>query len=477
MEYRMKMLVDHYEQMLGCLIHDTTVEQGCFLLCSTASLQEKTILLVKEVLPLVNDDLLMQRSDVLSVKPEAMLRIARMAQQKELAVCMVHTHPMVDGAVDFSHADDLGNSRTFAFFNRMVPARTNSCLVWDGRMLHVAGRVYNSSADWSLIGNVDVVGHPYLVCCTRNGRLPKNDPIPLMYQRQANLLGESGQLILSNKHIGIVGAGGIGSCIGVILGHSGVGGVNSIDFDHIEEVNRPRTIDATQEDAELQTPKVHVLQRYLNRVRPECDVESFLKSVGDPELFEKLICMDLIICATDDTSSRAFLNQLCQQYYIPLLDLGVQFVAEAEGNRLSNEVGKVNLVLPGTPCLTCCGHIDPERLRVEGLSKVQRQCLLDDGYIRGFDVAEPSMMPYNMEVAARGAQMVINQLTGVACVDPFVYERFSFLGLAGKPHHKQIRKRLDPKCMFCIKGSRYLGAGDPWHPLVQKVAGVQKLRK
>lgn len=469
----MKMLFKHYEQMRGCLINNTAVEQGCFLLCSTASLSEATILLVKEVVPLTSGDFLMQRCDILSVKPGAMLQIARKAQQQGLSVCMVHTHPMVDGPVDFSNADDLGNTRTFEFFNRMVPAHSNSCLVWDGGMAHVAGRVYSRSTGWHPIRKVDVVGYPYLVCCTPNGQPPSHNQIPKMYERQARLLGDSGQLILGNQRIGIVGAGGIGSCIGTIFGHSGVGEVNPIDYDHIEDVNRPRTIDATQEDALNQTSKVHVLQRYLNRVRPECDVGGFSGAVEDPELAERLIDMDLIVCATDDTSSRAFLSQLCQQYYIPLLDLGVQFVAETEGNRLSNEVGKVNLVLPGTPCLVCCGHIDPERLRIETLSKAQRQRLNDDGYIRGLDVVQPSMMPYNMEVAARGAQLIINQLTGVACVDSLVYERFSFLGLAGKRHHKLIRKRSDPECMFCVEGSRYLGAGDPWCPLITEVARVR----
>lgn len=471
MEYRMKMLLEHYEQMRGCLIHDTAVEQGCFLLCSTANLNGLNILLVKEVLPLDSDDLLTQGSDILSVKPGAMLRAARLAQKGGLSVCMVHTHPMVTGAVDFSAADDVGNARTFAFFNRMNPGGINSCLVWDGRMLNVAGRVYRSHIKWNPIGDVEVVSHPYLVSCTLNGQSPKNDPIPLMYERQARLLGETGQLILSKKRIAIVGAGGIGSCAGVILGHSGIGGISSIDFDHIEDSNRPRTIDATPSDVDVATAKVHVLKRYLNRVRPECEVEVFFNPVEDPDLFEKLASKDLIICATDDTCSRAFLNQLCQQYYIPLLDLGVQFVAEAAGGAVTNEVGKVNLVLPGSPCLVCCGHIDPERLRIEGLPKEQRERLRDEGYIRGLDEAEPSMMPYNMEVAARGAQIVINQFTGLACVDPTLYERFSFIGLAGKPHHKHIRKRSDPECMFCVKGGRYLGAGDPWRPLVSKSAG------
>ena len=95
-----------------------------------------------------------------------------------------------------------------------------------------------------------------------------------------------------------------------------------------------------------------------------------------------LVELDAVVCATDDTTSRAFLNQLCHQYYVPMLDLGVQFTADKATGYLVKEIGRANFVLPGTTCLCCSGHIDPEVLRLESLPQATRQGLVRDGYIQ-----------------------------------------------------------------------------------------------
>lgn len=469
MNYRLKLLLSHYEQMQACLLSNTAVEQGCFLLCSTTVTPNNTIIIVNEVISLTENDLLIQKDDLLSVTPEAMLRITRLAQQNKSSICMVHTHPMVDGPVDFSYADDLGNSRSFKFFNRMLPDATNSCLVWDGNMKHVAGRIYPSqkSSNWAVIEDVEITGYPTMIKSTPNGKLPLSTQHQDKFDRQVSILGKAGQESLAQKHVIITGAGGIGSNIAVLLAHAGIGKLTIIDYDIIDETNLPRVIGATMEDVLNKVPKVDIIKRYISNVAPDCEVVTYQTPVEDPGLQPLLTEADAIICATDSTRSRALLNQLCQQYYIPLLDLGVQFKANTESGKLINEIGKVNLVLPGTPCLVCTGHIDPERLRIEGLSDHQREILEQDGYIQGIDEPEPSMMPYNMEVAARGTQILIAQLTGLRSIDSNLYERFAFLGLAGRPHFKHVRKAADPECIFCSPYSAYLGTGDPWVPLIQ----------
>jgi len=467
--YRLKLLLSHFEQMQACLLSNTAVEQGCFLLCSTAVTSDTTIILINEVIPITADDLLIQKDDLLSVTPQAMLRITRLAQKNNCSICMVHTHPMAGGPVDFSYADDLGNSRSFMFFNRMLPDALNSCLVWDGQMKHVAGRVYPSqnSSTWTVIEDIEITGYPKRVRSTPNGKRPAATQYPDRFDRQVSILGKAGQDSLGQRHIVIIGAGGIGSNIAVILAHSGVGKLTIVDYDIIDETNLPRVIGSTQEDVLNKVPKVDIIKRYISAVAADCNIVTCQYPVEDPCLQQLLTDADAIVCATDSTRSRALLNQLCQQYYIPLLDLGVQFKANPESGKLVNEIGKVNLVLPGTPCLVCTGHIDPERLRIEGLTDHQREALERDDYIQGIDEPEPSMMPYNMEVAARGAQLLIAQLTGLSTVETNQYERFAFLGLAGRPHFKNVRKASDPWCIFCSSSSEYLGTGDPWLPLIQ----------
>lgn len=329
MKFRMRMLTAHYEQMRNLLVTDTSVEQGCFALCSSAQIANETILLVKEVIPITTDDLLVHQPDFLSVKPEAMLRVARYAQDRGLSICMIHTHPMVVGAVEFSLADNLGNTRSFNFFNRMIHSGLNSCLVWNGDMSWVDGRVYSTATDWSALYHIDVIGHPGVVS-THNDPNP-NTPHELAdFDRQVRLIGKEGQERLQHLRVVIAGAGGIGSHAAGGYAQSGVGAIDVVDQDCIDRTNRARVLGATPADVESCLPKVDIIARHIRSVSPECSVRTFQTCIEDPAIREYLISADLIACTTDSTRSRAFLNQLCQQYYVPLLDLGVQFVADPE---------------------------------------------------------------------------------------------------------------------------------------------------
>jgi hypothetical protein len=190
MEYRMRMLAAH-RCRLRELLSDTSREQACFLAYSVAQGIDETILLVSEVIPLVPDDLTIHAPDQLSVAPSAMLRVARRAQRMGAAVCMVHTHPMSHGRVAFSLADDYGNLRTFEFFERMLPGRLNSCLVWDGALECVAGRVYEGAERWWPLSDVEVVSGTRRI--VHRDRLETAKPVEAQFDRQARLLGEDGQ--------------------------------------------------------------------------------------------------------------------------------------------------------------------------------------------------------------------------------------------------------------------------------------------
>ncbi|MGD0959494.1 MAG: hypothetical protein ABSB19_06780, partial [Methylomonas sp.] len=161
------------------------------------------------------------------------------------------------------------------------------------------------------------------------------------------------------------------------------------------------------------------------------NVSAFNLPVETPELLSYLINLDLIVCGTDDTTSRAYLNQLCHQFYLPVLDLGVQFGANPNTGKIVKEVGRANLMLPGTPCMCCTGQINPQQLTIEGLSDIEQQRRAEEGYITGMDVSEPSMMLFNMQVAAKGLQRFMEWVTGFRSIDCTVYDIFRFFGLGG----------------------------------------------
>jgi len=458
MDYSMKMLAVHRRQLRE-LLSDTSREQACFLVCSIAQGDDETTLLVRSVLPLDKSDLQVHAHDQLSVDPAAMLRMARKAQHLGGAICMVHTHPMCSGGVEFSRADDLGNERTFEFYSRMLPGQLNSCLVWDGPIECVAGRVYITGKEWHPLSKIECV----------NGEFKANFPKTInsskwiakeQFDRQSQLLGEKGQEILSSLRIGIIGCGGIGSVAATLLVHGGVRYFTLVDYDMIEPSNLPRIIGASPDDIRSNRHKTGIVKQYVQTHEPSAHVVELLMPVEYPSILGQLVDLDAIICCTDDTTSRAYLNQLCHQYYVPILDLGVQFGADPTSGKIVKEIGRANLMLPGTPCMCCTGQIDPAKLTIEGLTIAEQQSREREGYIAGADVSEPSMMMFNMQVTARGIQRLLEWFTGFQTVDVSVYDSFRFFGLNGEAGIKHIKKRSRDSCLFCGDSAQYAGIGD-----------------
>src|SRR6266446_7057893 len=256
MDYHMRMLSHHHRQMRE-LLTDTTREHACFLVCQIAQGAEATNFLVQEVLPLNTTDLLVHALDQLSVAPQAMLRVARYAQSRGSSICMVHTHPMSIGSVEFSLADDLGNQRTFDFFTRMLQ-RPNVCLVWGRDLACVAGRVYSSGSVWRSIDRITVCDDAKRHVFSRGAGGLETGTVPEVFDRQASLLGVEGQRGLQSLHVGVIGCGGIGSIATTLLAHSGVGQLTLVDFDVGSPSNRPRIIGMTPEDVQRQTKKVEL---------------------------------------------------------------------------------------------------------------------------------------------------------------------------------------------------------------------------
>lgn len=457
MTTRMRMLSVHHRQLRE-LLQDKSREQACFLLCSTAQGDDETILLVNEVVPLSAEDLGVHRFDQLSVSPAAMLRIARMAQRTKRAVCMVHTHPMSAGSVAFSLADDIGNERTFEFFHRMAPNLPHSCLVWDGDLTCCAGRVYYSAHEWKPISTVSVMNDANLRVFRDSIPTPDGGDVGEEYDRQARLLGKAGQRLLSAQRLSVIGAGGIGSIAAPALGHSGVRQFTLIDDDIEKKENLPRNLGATPTDVQARRLKVDVVARYLKECFPNAVIRPFPTVVEDPAILRQLVSSGCIVCSTDDTTSRAFLNQLCNQYYVPVLDLGVQFAADPRTGELVKEIGKVNLVLPGQACMLCTQHINPKVLHDEGLTPEQR--VAHGKYVEGVDEHEPSMMVFNMDVVARGLQLFTFWVTGIAHVDLLTYERVHFLGVGAARGVRRVTKGRMADCPYCGAQSCVLGVGD-----------------
>ncbi len=70
--------------------------------------------------------------------------------------------------------------------------------------------------------------------------------------------------------------------------------------------------------------------------------------------------------ALDSHASRAVVGQAAYQYLVPAIDMGVS-ISVAEG-LITHITGRVQLLAPGQPCLSCTGALDGEQIRRELLT-------------------------------------------------------------------------------------------------------------
>ena len=124
------------------------------------------------------------------------------------------------------------------------------------------------------------------------------------YLRQIELWGEETQALLKDKTIAIIGAGGLGSSIGISLSGSGIGEIYIVDFDKVSTSNIHRQIAFTTKD--VGKSKAEVLANLLTKRNPYISSKSI---IGDFDKFVSLdIDVDLIIDATDNITSRVSID-------------------------------------------------------------------------------------------------------------------------------------------------------------------------
>lgn len=133
------------------------------------------------------------------------------------------------------------------------------------------------------------------------------------FHRQVQLWGEETQVLLQNKKIAIVGAGGLGSSLAFALGASGIGEIHMIDFDEVSIHNIHRQIafkmgDEGKNKALINSALIEQRCPFVKAVAHECNFEAWC---------EKKITVDLIIDATDNLPTRAEIDDYCKSVNLP----------------------------------------------------------------------------------------------------------------------------------------------------------------
>ena len=155
---------------------------------------------------------------------------------------------------------------------------------------------------------------------------------------------------LRDKHIGIVGIGGLGCVSSEMVARCGVGKLSLFDMDTVEMVNLNRSMFKIEH---IGKPKVNVAAIVLKEINPDIKISYYNKDIMDPIFesdFEKHIKqIDIILNGLDNIPAREYLNIKCIRFNIPYIDAG------ASRSGLS---GYVHPVIPyKTACAKCLSSI------------------------------------------------------------------------------------------------------------------------
>ncbi len=415
-------------------------ENAAFLVCGVSETKDNFTYLIREVLPVPDDGYVERLSYHLEIAPRFINSVVDRCVGKGFGIVATHSHPG-HGIASYSTSDDHGESRLFAVFADLLGPRKHASLLFTQD--DIAGRLFADRRREQL-DRLTVVGeHLDHIALrkrvTSRGARPSNT-----LSRQLLAFGEEGQGRLRELRIGIVGVGGTGSAVVEQLARLGVERFVLVDPDHFEVSNLSRLYGSRIDDTKHESlAKTKIASRLIKSINPGAEVKQVQDSVVRQPVLMQLRECDVIFACTDNDWSRSVLNRLAYQYLIPLIDLGIRITVS--GAAVTGIGGRVARVGPGTACLRCARHLDPERIRAESMPAEQRSSLAKEQYIKGVENPAPAVVSYNSTVAGLAVSELLSLVLRIGSSDRA--NELMYDGMEGIVF--RVRPEADPRCDVC----------------------------
>ena len=122
-------------------------------------------------------------------------------------------------------------------------------------------------------------------------------------------VGMDGQRKLRAARVLMIGAGGLGSPLGLYLSAAGVGTLGIVDFDIVDETNLQRQILHGQKD--IGRTKLDSARDRLLDVNPHVEIEAHEVRLSSENALDILADYDVIVDGTDNFPTRYLVNDAC----------------------------------------------------------------------------------------------------------------------------------------------------------------------
>jgi len=194
-----------------------------------------------------------------------------------------------------------------------------------------------------------------------------------------------------------------------------------------------------------------VAKRSILAISRGAQVRALNADVMDEATARTLLACSIVFCCTDSHGSRAILNQICYQYFIPVIDIGVSLTAKS--GILTHINGRIQLLAPGLGCLTCGEFLNPDQVRRDLMSENEK---LNDPY---FDSSEGQPQPAVISINGIVSSLALTMFLGVVTEIPIDYRYQLYDGLSGRL--RSIEHQPRPGCVTCSPDGAY-ARGDTW---------------
>jgi molybdopterin/thiamine biosynthesis adenylyltransferase/rhodanese-related sulfurtransferase len=137
------------------------------------------------------------------------------------------------------------------------------------------------------------------------------------YQQQIKLkgFGTKAQDKLSNTHVLVVGAGGLGSPALMYLAASGVGEISLVDDDEVALSNLQRQIIFQEQDVGLK--KVNLAATRLKKLNSTIKINPICARLNQSNVSEIFNQVDVIVDGSDNIETRYLINEYAIKYKVP----------------------------------------------------------------------------------------------------------------------------------------------------------------
>src|SRR6516165_4155693 len=122
-------------------------------------------------------------------------------------------------------------------------------------------------------------------------------------------VGMYGQKRLKAAKVLLIGAGGLGSPLGLYLAAAGVGRIGLVDFDVVDFSNLQRQI--LHGTSDVGRPKLHSAADRLREINPEVKLDLYETRLTSANALDIFRPYDLVIDGTDNFATRYLVNDAC----------------------------------------------------------------------------------------------------------------------------------------------------------------------